>query len=60
MANTDRVVREMERRGGSFIQALAAAWRKADLSNRAIIEKAFGHEFDRYALYLKPEEDDGA
>ena len=59
MENTEDVVGEMELRGGSFIKALAAAWRKADLSNRAIIEKAFGHEFDRYAEYVRNKQEGG-
>ncbi len=35
------VLEAMERFGGSFVRALAEAWRKADADNSARLEQAF-------------------
>jgi 2-oxo-4-hydroxy-4-carboxy--5-ureidoimidazoline (OHCU) decarboxylase len=39
----------MARRGGSFVKALAEAWRMADDENRARLEAAFPEVWAKYA-----------
>ncbi len=43
------VVEAMTRYGGSFVQALAACWRRADAVNRAILQRAFPATWTQYA-----------
>jgi len=45
---TDQVIACMQRDGGSFIRALAAAWLVADPENRALIETTWAHRFNHY------------
>jgi len=42
-------VEAMTKYGGSFVQALAGAYRAADDVNRAILRRAFAHTFAEYA-----------
>lgn len=49
--DTQRAVTAMEAHGGSFIKALAAAWRAADPVNKAVIEMAWEQDFARYAAW---------
>lgn len=44
-----RVVDNMRRFGGGFVQALAAAWVRADLDNRARIKAAFPELWEKYS-----------
>jgi hypothetical protein len=41
-------VKAMHTYGGSFVRALAAAWGKADPTNRERLETAFKDYFGRY------------
>jgi hypothetical protein len=50
------VVEMMERHGGSFARAIAAAWWVADPHNRAILESSFSYLFNRYADVVKAKE----
>jgi hypothetical protein len=54
------VIARMEDLGGSFVQALAAAWRKADLDNDRRLHAAFAEIYDRYSrMGADGEEDAG-
>lgn len=46
-------IEAMERCGGSFVQSLAAAWRRADPENRTRIKFAFPELFERYRAMAK-------
>lgn len=46
---TRHAIRMMVVSGGSFIKALAVAWRMADPDNRRLIETTWAGEFERYA-----------
>lgn len=50
----------MEVRGGGFVSALAAAWRRADWTNHAALYREFGHYYRSYALQLSPKATRGA
>ena len=51
MNDTDlKVADAMMLYGGSFVQALATAWRHADESNAAKIEAAFPEYIEKYRL----------
>lgn len=43
----------MEKLGGSFVSALATAWRRADPSNRMVLHAAFPHYYELYRDQLK-------
>jgi hypothetical protein len=43
------VLNVMERYGGSFVKALAVAWRRADAENRDKLMRAFWQYWDQYA-----------
>jgi hypothetical protein len=43
-----KIITAMDQHGGSFVRALAAAWRLADPVNKEIIEHAFAHLFKKY------------
>jgi hypothetical protein len=45
----DQVVEAMTRYGGSFVQALAVCWLRADAVNRAILQRAFPATWTQYA-----------
>lgn len=45
----------MEAMGGSFVSALAVAWRKADEFDHARLYKAFGHYYREYREHLYAE-----
>lgn len=47
-ATTAQAVGLMERMGGSFVQAIAHAWRVADGSNQERLQRAFPEYFERY------------
>jgi len=47
------IVHQMRERGGSFAQALADAWFKADSENRAKLEAAFPQLFDSYIRFVE-------
>ena len=49
----DKVLEMMERCGGSFVNALAACYRKADPVNRGILEQSFSRIFETYRLMVK-------
>jgi hypothetical protein len=49
------VLRAMSRYGGSFIQALAEAFRRADLTNTQILLKAFPHYWEQYSEMARME-----
>lgn len=49
MMDDEPVLAAMERYGGSFIQALAVAWRRADDSNRLVLKTAFPAYWAQYA-----------
>lgn len=44
-----RAMQNMTTYGGSFVRALADAWRRADSENNARLMGAFGHYYERYA-----------
>jgi hypothetical protein len=46
---TDDVLETMDRFGGSFVQALAVCYRRADDGNRRILRDAFAAYWTRYA-----------
>lgn len=46
----DSAIHLMEVQGGSFVKALAHAYRVADPSNRATLRSAFAGYFDEYEL----------
>lgn len=48
MQTYDNYLHMMEAIGGSFIQALAALWYRADSVNKIRVEIAFQKEFDHY------------
>lgn len=47
----DDVLDAMEKYGGGFIKALAQAWRKADMSNAAILRSSFRKYFVQYKAH---------
>jgi len=47
MEITDKGIKEMEKYGGSFVKALAEAWRHADHINKKKIEETFDY-FEQY------------
>ncbi len=47
--NDEEVIRTMEAYGGSFVKALAAAWRCADAQNRRRLDEAFPDYWSNYA-----------
>lgn len=44
-----QLIDAMERIGGGFASALARAWRRADLDNRARLRREFGDLLQSYA-----------
>lgn len=44
----DEVVAAMEEMGGSFVKALAKAYRLADMNNKAILRRAFARYWAEY------------
>lgn len=46
--HTTEVLDAMEKYGGSFVKALAAAWRAADSDNSFRLHLVFQHYWDRY------------
>lgn len=51
MTDQDRmIIKAMQKRGGSFIQRLAAAFIAADPENKGKLKGAFEHEFNRYYM----------
>lgn len=44
------ILDRMESEGGSFVSALATAWKRADPGNRIILHAAFSTYFDLYAV----------
>ena len=46
----EKIIRAMEEFGGSFVKALALAYRRADLENKKRLEKCFKDVFDRYSF----------
>ena len=58
MTDQDRMIIEaMQKRGGSFIQRLAAAFIAADPENKGKLKGAFEHEFNRYLAIAEAEHD---
>jgi len=47
------VLDEMERTGGSFVAALAVAWRRADNINRAKLKTAFSGYYEDYEIRVR-------
>jgi hypothetical protein len=52
----DAVVEAMTRYGGSFVQAVAECWRRADAGNRAILKRAFAASWAHYAELVERHE----
>lgn len=48
-----QITTTLQKRGGSFHQALGLALQRADLGNQALLINAFKHDFDRYLEYSK-------
>lgn len=46
--NDEHVLVAMETSGGSFVQALAAAFRRADMANQQRLRLAFPDVWDKY------------
>ncbi len=44
--------------GGSFVVALAEAWRRADAENHLLLYRAFGHVYSRYHVAAAGRRDD--
>lgn len=53
-------VRLMQKIGGGFAQALAAAWLRADSRNRETLTHAFDEMFAHYAGLAKFEDEENA
>jgi hypothetical protein len=49
--STRHAIAMMDKYGGSFVRALAAAWRYADPANRYLIESTWAGEFEKYAAF---------
>jgi len=49
----ERVIVNMEKYGGSFVQALAVCFRKADMFNFAKLKIAFPEYWEKYSLIMK-------
>ncbi len=47
-----KVVEAMENFGGSFVQALAAAFRRADYINFSILKNAFPNYWKEYKKFI--------
>jgi hypothetical protein len=54
---TDATLEAMEKYGGSFVQALAELYRRADIGNRATLIGAFRETFKKYNNITRPEAD---
>lgn len=51
----EAVVEFIEQHGGSFMRAIAAAWRVADPQNRAKIETTWAAEWAKHREAMKPQ-----
>lgn len=54
--NDYKVIEAMEKYGGSFVQALAVAYRRADPTNYAKLRATFGEYWFQYEAMVKDEE----